>query len=174
MNHPSSTIPSVTRRRPSVVPSVTRHLLTVILLSACASLGKSVFATPTVELKDLKVRSIGLQGGSVDVIVTVDNLNDYRLDATHLTYNLYVDTNKVFFGEIKRTVTLEPNKKTEVVIPVAFSIQDLMRATQLLGKTGGVDYRVEGEVTAVTPAHTFVRAYKGNGHFDDIGSLRPR
>ena len=145
----------------------------LLLVSACASLGRSVFATPTVELKDLKVRAIGFQGGTVDVIVAVNNTNDYRLDATHLTYNLWVDTNKVFFGEIKKTVTLEPNKKTEVVIPVQFSIQDLQRAIQLLGKSGGVDYRVDGEVTAVTPGATFVRPYAGKGHFDDIGSLRP-
>ncbi len=145
----------------------------VLALSACASLGRSVFATPTVELKELKVRSIGFSGGTVDVIVNVNNSNDYRLDATHLTYNLYVDTNKVFFGEIKRTVTLEANKKTEVTIPVQFSIQDLVRATQLLGKTGGVDYRVVGEVTAATPGATFTRPYAGKGHFDDIGSLRP-
>ena len=148
-------------------------VLLLIFAAGCASLGRSVFATPTVELKDVKVRSIGLQGGTVDVILSVDNSNDYRLDATHLTYNLYVDTLKVFSGDLTRTVTLEPRKKTEVTVPVNFSVQELVRATQVLGKTGGVDYRVEGVVTAVTPGATFTRAYTGEGHFDDIGSLRP-
>src|SRR5579872_389146 len=131
---------SKVRSRKSEVRKVKAAVAVIALLaSACASLGRSMFATPTVELKELKVRSIGFQGGTVDVIVNVENKNEYRLDAKHLTYNLYVDTNRVFFGEVNKLVTLEPLRKTEIVIPVQFSIQDLMRATQLLGKTGGVD-----------------------------------
>ena len=133
-----------------------------------------MFATPTVELRDIRMKAIGLQGGSMDIILSVDNPNDYRLDATRLTYNLFVDTMRVAFGEIRKTATLEPHKKSEVVVPVSFSIQELIRATQLLSKAGGVDYHVTGEVTAATPTGSFTRPYKGEGHFDNIASLRPR
>ncbi len=143
-------------------------------LTACASLARSVFATPTVELKDIRMKAIGIQGGAMDIILEVNNPNDYRLDATRLTYNLFVDTLKVAFGEIKQTATLEPHRKTEVVVPVSFSIQELIRATQVMSKTGGVDYHVNGEVTAATPAGSFTRPYQGNGHFDNIASLHPR
>jgi LEA14-like dessication related protein len=103
----------------------------------------------------------------------VTNPNDYRLDATRLTYNLYVDTIKVAFGEIHKAATLEAHKKNEVVVPVSFSMQELIRATQLFSQTGGVDYRVTGEVTATTPGGSFTRPYSGVGHFDNIGSLHP-
>jgi LEA14-like dessication related protein len=148
-------------------------VLFAFALSACASLGRSVFATPTVELKDIRMKAIGLQGGSMDIILEVNNPNDYRLDATRLTYNLFVDTMKVAFGEIKKTATLEPHRKSEVVVPVSFSIQELIRATQLMSKTGGVDYHVTGEVTAATPGGSFTRPYKGDGHFDNIASVHP-
>ena len=148
--------------------------LFAITLSACATLGRSVFATPTVELKDVRMKAIGFQGGSMDLILNVTNPNDYRLDATRLTYNLYVDTMKVAFGEIHKVTTLEPHKKNEVVVPVSFSMQELIKATQLMSQTGGVDYRVTGEVTAATPSGSYTRAYSGKGHFDDIGSVRPR
>jgi LEA14-like dessication related protein len=146
----------------------------LIALSACASLGRSVFTTPTVELRDIRMKAIGMQGGSMDLILDVMNPNDYRLDATRLTYNLYVDTMKVAFGEIKQHATLEAHKKTMVVVPVSFSIAELVKATQLMSQTGGVDYHVIGEVTAATPGGSFTRPYKGDGHFDNIASLRPR
>ena len=146
----------------------------VLLLSACATMGRSTFATPVVELKDVRMKAIGLQGGSMDIILDVMNPNDYRLDATRLTYNLFVDTMRVAFGEIHKTATLEAHKKSEVVVPVSFSIQELIRATQLMSKTGGVDYHVTGEVTAATPGGSFTRPYKGDGHFDNIASLKPR
>ena len=55
-----------------------------------------------------------------------------------------------------------------------FSIAELVNATQLMSQTGGVDYHVIGEVTAATPGGSFTRPYKGDGHFDNIASLRPR
>jgi len=142
-------------------------------VAACASMGRSMFATPIVELKDVRMKAIGFQGGSLDIILDVTNPNDYRLDATRFTYNLFVDTSRVAFGEIKQTATLEAHKKTAVVVPVSFSINELIRATKLMSKTGGVDYHVTGEVTAATPGGSFTRPYKGDGHFDNIGSLKP-
>ena len=147
-------------------------VLGLVLLAGCATVGRSMFATPVVELKDVRMKAIGFQGGSMDIILDVTNPNDYRLDATRFTYNLWVDTNRVAFGEIKQTATLEAHKKTAVVVPVSFSIQELIRATQLMSKTGGVDYHVTGEVTAATPGGSFTRPYKGEGHFDNIGTLK--
>lgn len=146
----------------------------LLVLAGCATLARSAFATPTVELKDIRMKAIGFQGGSMDIILNVTNPNDYRLDATRLTYNLFVDTMKVAFGEIHKTTTLEAHRKNEVVVPVSFSMQELIRATQLMSQTGGVDYRVTGEVTAATPSGSYTRAYSGTGHFDNIGAVRPQ
>jgi LEA14-like dessication related protein len=142
-------------------------------LPACATLARSAFANPTVELKDIRMKAIGFQGGSMDIILNVTNPNDYRLDATRLTYNLFVDTMKVAFGEIHQLTTLEPHKKNQVIVPVSFSMQELIRATQLMSQAGGVDYHITGEVTAATPSGSYTRAYSGAGHFDNIGSVRP-
>ena len=146
--------------------------LCVFALAACATLARSVFATPVVELKDIKMKSIGFQGGAMDVILDVTNGNDYRLDASHFTYNFYVDTLKIASGEVKQTATLEPHRKTPVTLPLTFSIQELVRATQVLSQTGGVDYHVNGEVTAATPTGSFTRTYASAGHFDNIGSIK--
>jgi LEA14-like dessication related protein len=161
-------------RRFSVIRHLPSAIFVLITLSGCASLARSVFATPTVQLKDVRMKAIGFQGGSLELVLMVYNPNDYRLDATRLTYNLWVDTLKLAYGEINKTVTLEPHKQNEVIVPVSFSIQELVKASQVMSKTGGVDYRVAGEVTAATPAASFTRPYEGKGHFDDLSSLRPR
>src|SRR6478735_3920237 len=59
----------------------------VIAIAGCASLGLGGgFQQPVVNFKDLKVRGLGLSGGSLDAYLNVYNPNGYRLDATRLTY----------------------------------------------------------------------------------------
>jgi len=56
---------------------VTRVLFaaaTVFTVSACASALRSQFANPVVELKDIRLRGIGLQGGSFDLVLEVCNV----------------------------------------------------------------------------------------------------
>ena len=40
--------------------------------------------------KDLKVRGLGLSGGSLDAYLNIYNPNGFNLDATRLTYNVAV------------------------------------------------------------------------------------
>ncbi len=140
----------------------------MVLLAAagCASLGRGTFASPVVELKDVRVKGVGLQGGSLDVILDVYNPNNYRLDATRVTYTLFVDTNKVAMGEITKLVTLTQGTKSEVVLPVTFTIQELLGAAKALTGTGSVNYRVAGNVTVSTPVGDFTRPYESKGRYD--------
>src|SRR6185503_11721392 len=70
----------------------------VSVAAGCSTLGKAAFADPVVTLKDVKVVGIGLTGGNVDVVLSVYNPNGFRLDATKLTYNLFVDSTKLGDG----------------------------------------------------------------------------
>ena len=60
-------------------------LVAVAGIGACASLGMGSFQEPIVTFKDLKVRGLGLSGGTLDAYVNVYNPNGVRLDATRLT-----------------------------------------------------------------------------------------
>jgi len=150
----------------------TRSTIVAVLLTAvaCSGLVKSQFANPVVELKDVRLRGVGLQGGSLDVVLDVFNPNPYRLDASRVTYNLVVDTSHIAQGSVDKLVTLETQKKSEVVLPVTFSTQQLIGAASAMQKTGSVEYTITGEVTVATPFGNFTRPYQGKGRFD---SLRP-
>lgn len=143
----------------------------MVLLSgtACRAVGRHSFANPVVELKDVRVTGIGMEGGSLDVVLDVYNPNAYRLDATKLTYKLYVDTAAVAFGQVDKLVTLEEGTKSEVTLPVSFSIRELLGAASALTRTGSVNYRVAGELTVATPFGSFTRPYDGRGRYDTLG-----
>ena len=138
--------------------------------AACSGFVKSQFANPVVELKDVRVRGIGVQGGALDVVLDVFNPNPYRLDASRVTYKLLVDTSHIAEGIVDKLVTLETQKKSEVVLPVTFSTKQLIGAASAMQKTGSVEYSISGEVTVATPFGNFTRPYQGKGRFD---SLRP-
>ena len=61
-------------------------MFALVAVSACASLGRGIFQEPIVNFKDLRVRGLGLSGGSLDVYLNIYNPNQFRLDATRLTY----------------------------------------------------------------------------------------
>jgi len=143
---------------------------TVTIGAGCAAVGRSSFGNPVVELKDVRLKGIGTLGGSLDVVLLVYNPNDYRLDASKVTYRLFVDTLQVATGEVNKVVTLDSRKKSEVTLPVSFTVAELFGAAAALTRTGSVDYRVVGEVTVATPFGGFTRPYEGRGRFD---SLRP-
>jgi LEA14-like dessication related protein len=136
--------------------------------AACAAIGRSSFVNPVVELKDVRLRGIGLDGGSLDIVLDVYNPNDYRLDASRVTYRLFVDTAQIAMGEVNKLVTLDNKKKTEVTLPVSFTTRELFGAAAALTKTGSVDYRVAGDVTVATPFGSFTRPYEGKGRFDSV------
>lgn len=141
-----------------------------LLAIGCATLGRSAFANPVVELKDVRLRGIGAQGGSLDLVLEVYNPNDYRLDASRVTYTLFVDTTQIATGVVNKLVTLENRKKSEVTLPVTFTTRELLGVAGVLTRMGSVDYRVAGDVTVATPFGSFTRPYDGKGRFD---SLKP-
>ncbi|HVT38292.1 MAG TPA: LEA type 2 family protein [Gemmatimonadaceae bacterium] len=136
--------------------------------AACGPIGRSSFLNPVVELKDVRLRGIGFDGGSLDVVLNVYNPNDYRLDASKVTYRLFVDTAQIATGEVNQRVTLDNKKKTEVTLPVSFTNRELFGAAAVLTKTGSVDYRVAGDVTVATPFGNFTRPYEGRGRFNSV------
>src|SRR5262245_18193497 len=139
-----------------------RRFLTLALLlgsAACASLGRGAFRTPTVELRDVKVRAIGLDGGALDLVIFVNNPNDFRVDATRLTYTLIADSSQLATSAITKRVTLKARDNNEVVLPLTFTLKEMMGAAETILRTGRVNYTVKVDVTVDTPFGSQTRPY---------------
>ena len=141
-----------------------------LLLGGCATLGMGSFREPLVHFNDARIRGLGLNGGAVDIILSVYNPNRFNLNASRLTYRLFVEDRELGTGALANAFRVNSNDSTFVTIPVDFTYAGLGAAgTQLLQK-GTVGYRVIGDFTVDTPLGSFTRPYDQRGRFSSLGS----
>lgn len=138
-------------------------------LGACATLSRQSFQNPVVELKDVVVKGVGLNGGSLDVILDVYNPNDYRIDASRMTYTVFAESLQVATGEVTSRVTLNNKKMSTITLPVTFTMRELTKAANVLLQRGSIEYVVQGDFTLETPFGSITRPYKGKGRYDSLG-----
>jgi LEA14-like dessication related protein len=141
-------------------------------ISSCKSAGQKMFAQPQVAVKDVKVTGLGLAGGSVDVVMSVHNPNNFRLDASRVTYNLLVDTVSFATGSLDSPMTVEGGKDLEVRIPVNFTYSGIGNAGKQLLAMGSVPYRVMGDFTVATILGNFTVPYDKSGRFSPAVSFK--
>ena len=137
-------------------------------VSGCASIGRRVFEEPTVTFRELRINGLGLTGGSLEVLLSVYNPNGYKLDATRLTYNLVLDSIPFANGAIDEKFTVQDNDSTVVRLPIDFSWTGIGQAGRQLLNSGGVNYRVTGDVTVGTPLGNFTRPYRQTGRYTPL------
>jgi LEA14-like dessication related protein len=139
----------------------------IAIVAGCSALGKQAFQQPIVHLQDVRLNGVGLTGGNLDVKLSVYNPNGYRLDATRMTYNVLVGTDvKVATGTVDSRFTVNENDSTMVTVPVSFTYSGIGAAGRQLLNTGGVDYRVNGDVTVGTVVGNFTVPYSATGRFN--------
>ena len=137
-------------------------------VTGCRTLARQAFANPVVEVKDVKVKGVGVQGGSLDLILDVYNPNDYRIDTRRLSYEVWVDSSQVATGELDKLVTLSNQGHSEVVVPVNFTYAAVQKAVVAFAMRGSVNYRVKGAFTMATPFGDISRPYSGTGRIDSF------
>ena len=146
----------------------------VVGSAGCASLGRRVFKEPVVEFREMKINGLGLTGGSLDVVLSVYNPNNFRLDATRLTYNLMVDSVNFGSGAIDQQFAVQSGDSTLVTLPLTFTYAGIGAAGRQLLNTGTVNYRVTGDLTVGTPIGSFTRPYDRTGRYTALGGATSR
>jgi LEA14-like dessication related protein len=146
--------------------------LAVPVLAGCATIGRQVFEEPVVNFQDLRVNGLGLQGGSIDVVLNVYNPNRFALNATRLTYRLMVDSVPLGTGALDQRFVVQRGDSAVVRLPIAFTYSGLGAAGRQLLRSGTVNYRVLGDVTVGTPIGNFTRPFDRTGHFTTLGGAR--
>jgi LEA14-like dessication related protein len=144
----------------------------VTAAAGCASLARQAFQEPVVSVRDIRLNGLGLSGGSVDVALAVYNPNNYRLDATRLTYRLLFDTVTFATGALTEHQTLQGRDTLVVRIPVNFTYRGVGEAGRQILNTGSVNYRLLGDVTVGSPLGNFTVPYSTTGRFSTFGGNR--
>ncbi len=144
----------------------------VAAAAGCATIARQAFQEPVVSVRDIRLNGLGLTGGSVDVALAVYNPNNYRLDATRLTYRLLFDTVTFATGALTEHQTVHGRDTLVVRIPVNFSYRGVGEAGRQILNTGSVNYRLLGDVTVGSPLGNFTVPYSTTGRFSTLGGGR--
>ena len=144
-------------------------LALALVAAACSALGRQAFLEPVVNLRDVNVKGLGLSGGQLEVQLSVYNPNSFRLDATRLTYRVFVgDSVGLATGALDTQTTMQASDSTIVTIPVSFTYAGLGAAARQILQTGSVNYRVAGDVTVGSVIGNFTVPYSATGRFDTM------
>lgn len=135
------------------------------LVSGCAALGRQAFSPPSVTIEDVRIAGIGLQGGTLDVQLSLYNPNSYRLDASRFSYKVMMDTLTLGSGAVTQRLTVMGRDSTRVTLPVSFSIREVMAAGSKLMERGTLPYKLIGELTVATPFGEITRPFEQAGMF---------
>lgn len=132
--------------------NVVAALLAAFFVTACLPKVEQ----PDVWLGGVRLASLGLNGGVLDVRLSVFNPNRFDLEAEGLTYDLSLreaDGEWVQFtdGFVDERMRVGAGDTADVVVPVSFSFSGLGQVARALLNSGAVDYRVSGAIALDGP-----------------------
>jgi LEA14-like dessication related protein len=147
-------------------------LLVVTSLAGCSLLIKE----PVVRVTDVQAASIGLSGGTLRVIVELENPNRFALRGNAFNYRLELAEEAgvepttwltLFDGEREGTVEIPSHETARVVVEVPFEYSSVGVVIDRLLQRGELEYRFSGSLEFRTPIG-------GVGvPFDERGTFRP-
>ena len=74
--------------------------IAAIALSSCSRIAERAFAQPTIGVRSVKLKSVGLSGGSIEIALAIANPNPYPLPVQHAVYSfLLTDSTEIGRGE---------------------------------------------------------------------------
>ena len=133
------------------------------------------FDEPTVAIRDVRLAGAGLTGGSMDIVLSVYNPNDYDVQAPRLSYQLYVGDTRLSDGYYDAPVALPAHDSAMVKVPATFSYLTMKRAGLAVAGNGTVDYRMLGRISVGTPYGRLSAPYDRMGRFAPLNvGLRGR
>ena len=118
---PRSISRRLTLARHHIVLAVTASALT-----ACSGIAERAFTRPVLAVRSVKLRSVGLTGGSIEATLTITNPNPYPLPVQRATYLFALaDSTEVGRGVTATAFTIPGRDSTVVLLPVDISWQGL-------------------------------------------------
>ena len=131
----------------------------------CGAVGKQMLREPVVTLKDVRLKGLGVTGGTLDVSLSIYNPNEFRLDGSRLTYQVFADSAAVGGGTLDQQFTVQNGDSTTITLPLTFTYSGLGAAARQIQNQGSVNYRVKGEIEVATPIGRFTRPYDQSGRY---------
>lgn len=148
-------------------------LMASVVIAGCGSSSRRSgppvpFDQPTVALRNVRMRGVGILGGELEILLKVFNANAYDLVDPRVSYRVFVDTVLVATGFTDVTLTLPARDSAEVRVPATFRYTGMSGAARVMMGTGAAPYRVLGRITVGTPYGRLTFPYDRAGRFSTI------
>jgi LEA14-like dessication related protein len=118
--------------------------------AGCASLGIN-FKEPDIQLDHAVVRGVGLTGGNLDLVVKVDNPNNFTLTGTKLQVGLDVEGSHLGDITYDDDFTVAENGQTTITLPLRFGWSGVSSAVRAALSYGELPYKMKGQATLALP-----------------------
>jgi LEA14-like dessication related protein len=117
---------------------------------ACSGLPDN-FKEPDIQLDHAVVRGIGLAGGNLDLIVKVENPNNFTLHGTKLQVGIDVEGSHLGDITYEDDFAVSQNGETKLTLPLRFGWSGVGRAVRAALGYGDLPYKMEGQATLRLP-----------------------
>lgn len=136
--------------------SLTCLALAIAVVGGCGGGGggtvtpENVLA-PGVQVGQVAVKSVGLQGGRLSATLVIVNPNPFTLPSTGISGSLYLGG--VRFGDLQldNGFMVAQEDTTRVAVPVSFEWSSVGLAARGILGYGSVDYKVHGTLYSLSP-----------------------
>ncbi len=137
----------VTAMRPCLTGAL---VVLTVSLGACSVI-TDLFKEPDVQLQRVVVRGIGMSGGSLDLIVDVDNPNGFELHGTKLEVGFDVEGQHLGDIAYDDDFSVTENGRTTLTLPLTFGWAGVGSAVRAALGSGDLPYKMNGQVELQTP-----------------------
>jgi LEA14-like dessication related protein len=127
------------------------RLLALVLLSAgCSGIGDN-FKEPDIQLDHAVVRGVGLTGGNLDLVVKVQNPNNFKFQGTRLEVGFDVEGQHLGDITYDDDFVVPENGTTTVTLPLKFAWSGVGSAVRAALSYGDLPYKMRGQAELETP-----------------------
>jgi len=122
----------------------------VVSIGACSGIG-DLFKEPDIQLERAVVRGIGVTGGNLDLIVKVDNPNNFTLQGTKLEVGFDVEGQHLGDITYDDDFAVAENGTTTITLPLKFGWAGVGSAVRAALGYGDLPYKMKGQAELSTP-----------------------
>jgi LEA14-like dessication related protein len=121
-----------------------------LAILACSGIGDN-FKQPEIRLDQVVVRGIGLTGGTLDLLLRVDNPNNFTLQGTKLQVGFDVEGSHLGDIEYNDDYSITQGGTTALTLPLRFGWSGVGSAIRAALGYGDLPYKMKGQATIKTP-----------------------
>ncbi len=125
-------------------------LALVVSIGGCSGIG-DLFQEPDVQLERVVVRGIGVTGGNLDLVVKVENPNNFNLHGTRLEVGFDVEGEHLGDIAYDDDFAVPENGTTTITLPLKFGWAGVGSAVRAALGYGDLPYKMKGQAELKTP-----------------------